>query len=88
MWWRKTMRKTMRKLFIINLTIRSRMDSPKQAIIKATPYTIHNFIDIVSIRQYLLEFPNLLLMFEILINHIEEYIQLKKPIDITKSSPM
>jgi hypothetical protein len=29
-----------------------------------------------------------LLMFEILINHIEEYIQLKKPIDITKSSPM
>jgi len=64
------------------------MDLPKQAIIKATPYTIKDYIDMPSIRQYLLEFPNLLLMFEILINHIEEYIQLKKPIDITKSSPM
>ena len=64
------------------------MDSAKKAIIKTTPYTIRDFIDMVSIRQYLLEFPNLLLMFEILINHIEEYIQLKKPIDITKSSPM
>ena len=64
------------------------MDSPKRAIIKATPYTIRDYIDMESIRQYLLEFPNLLLMFEILINHIEEYIQLKKPTDITKSSPM
>ena len=64
------------------------MDSPKKAILKATPYTIRDFIDMPRIRQYLLEFPNLLLMFEILINHIEEYIQLKKPTDITKSSPM
>ena len=75
-------------IIIIKLTVRSRMDLPKQAILKATPYTIRDFIDMPRIRQYLLEFPNLLLMFEILINHIEEYIQLKKPIDITKSSPM
>jgi len=75
-------------IIIIKLTIRSRMDLPKRAIIKATPYTIRDLIDMPRIRQYLLEFPNLLLMFEILINHIEEYIQLKKPTDITKSSPM
>ena len=64
------------------------MDSPKRAILKATPYTIRDFIDMPNIRHYLLEYPNLLLMLEILLNHIEDYIQLKKPIDITKSSPM
>ena len=64
------------------------MDAPKMGIIKATPYKIHDYIDMPNIRQYLLEYPNLLLMLEILLNHIEEYIQLKKPIDITKSSPM
>ena len=70
------------------------MDLPKQAILKATPYTIRDFIDMPRIRQYLLEFPNLLLMFEILINHIEDYIQIKKTSDskqledITKSSPL
>ena len=64
------------------------MDTPKRAIMKATPYTIRDFIDMQNIRHYLLEYPNLLLMLEILLNHIEEYIQLKKPIDITKSSPM
>ena len=45
----------------------------KQSIKNEFP-SIYNFIDIQGIRQYLVYHPKLLLMFEILVNHIDEYI--------------
>ena len=36
--------------------------------------SIHNYLDIQGIRQYLVYHPRLLLMFEILVNHIDDYI--------------
>ena len=45
----------------------------KQAIKNEVP-SIYNYIDIQGIRQYLVCHPRLLLMFEILVNHIDDYI--------------
>ena len=51
----------------------------KKAILKVMPkQTIRDLVDMPKVRQYLIHYPNLLLMFEILINHIEDYIQLKE----------
>ena len=36
--------------------------------------SIYNYLDIEGIRQYLVCHPKLLLMFEILVNHIDDYI--------------
>ena len=36
--------------------------------------SIYNYIDMQGIRQYLVYHPKLLLMFEILVNHIDDYI--------------
>jgi len=35
--------------------------------------SIYNYLDIQGIRQYLVCHPKLLLMFEILVNHIDDY---------------
>ena len=52
---------------------------PKKAILQATPRQgIRDLVDMPKVREYLLKYPNLLLMFEILINHIEDYIELKE----------
>jgi len=51
------------------------MDHPKISI---TEPSIRDFVDMLAVRKYLVEYPNLLLMFEILMNHIEDYIQLKE----------
>jgi len=61
------------------------MDHPKISI---TEPSIRDFVDILEVRKYLVEHPNLLLMFEILMNHIEDYIQLKEESinDTVKSS--
>jgi hypothetical protein len=50
--------------------------------------SIRDFIDMYKVRRYLIHYPNLLLLFEILINHIEDYIQMKALIinDTYKSS--
>ena len=45
----------------------------KQSIKNEVP-SIYNYIDIQGIRQYLVCHPRLLLMFEILVNHIDDYI--------------
>jgi len=51
----------------------------RKAILKVIPRQgIRDFVDMVKVREYLLRYPNLLLMFEILINHIEDYIELKE----------
>jgi len=61
------------------------MDHPKISI---TEQSIRDFVDMLAVRQYLVEYPNLLLMFEILMNHIEDYKQLKETsvCDTVKSS--
>ena len=48
--------------------------------------TIYDFIDLQGLRRFLLDSPNMLLMFEILINHIHEFKTLKDSITILKSS--
>ena len=66
-------------------------DSNKKAIIKVIPKkTIYDFIDLAGLRHFLINCPNMLLMFEILINHIHEYINLKELSinSLTKSSPL
>ena len=45
----------------------------KQAIRNEVP-SLYNYIDIQGIRQYLVCHPKLLLMFEILVNHIDDYV--------------
>ena len=45
----------------------------KQAISNEVP-SLYNYIDIQGIRQYLVCHPRLLLMFEILVNHIDDYV--------------
>ena len=56
---------------------------PKKAILQAIPRQgIRDMVDMLKVREYLLKYPNLLLMFEILINHIEDYIELK---DLTRN---
>ena len=65
------------------------MDDPRRILLEVTPKkTIRDFVDMLAVRHYLVEYPNLLLMFEILINHIEDYIQLKEIVvcDTVKSS--
>ena len=42
------------------------------------PQNIRSFIDMEKVRHYLIQYPNLLLLFEILINHIEDYISMKE----------
>ena len=44
----------------------------KQAIKNEVP-SIYNYIDIQGLRQYLVCHPKLLLMFEVLVNHIDDY---------------
>ena len=36
--------------------------------------SIYNYIDIQGIRQFLVYHPRLLLMFEILVHHIDDYV--------------
>ena len=53
------------------------MDQPEKAILVAQETklrSIYNYIDIQGVRQYLVCHPKLLLMFEILVNHIDDYI--------------
>jgi len=45
----------------------------KQTIMNDIP-SVYNYIDIQGIRQYLVYHPQLLLIFEILVNHIDDYI--------------
>ena len=47
-----------------------------------TEKTIHDFIDLRGLRQFLVHYPNMLLIFEVLINHIQDYITLKKIADM------
>ena len=48
--------------------------------------SIYDFIDLQGLRRYLVDCPNMLLMFEILINHIHEFKTLKDSSNISKSS--
>ena len=50
--------------------------------------SVYDFIDLRGLRRFLIDCPNMLLMFEILINHIEDYIQMKEQTinDTSKSS--
>lgn len=36
--------------------------------------TIYNYIDLPGIRQFLVYHPRMLLMFEILVHHIDDYV--------------
>ena len=53
-----------------------------QAIPEDTIYspedTIYSFIDLAGLRRYLIDCPNMLVMFEVLINHIHEFKTLKR----------
>tara|TARA_B110001469_G_scaffold94133_1_gene89961 strand:+ start:476 stop:691 length:216 start_codon:yes stop_codon:yes gene_type:complete len=62
-----------------------------KAILKVIPNkTIYDFIDLDGLRKFLIHCPNMLLMFEILINHIHEFINLKElsTNSLMKSSPL
>ena len=48
--------------------------------------SIYDFINLQGLRRYLVDCPNMLLMFEILINHIHEFKTLKDSSNISKSS--
>ena len=48
--------------------------------------SIYDFINLQGLRRYLIDCPNMLLMFEILINHIHEVKTLKDSSNISKSS--
>ena len=48
--------------------------------------TVYDFINLQGLRRYLIDCPNMLLMFEILINHIHEFKTLKDSSNISKSS--
>lgn len=48
--------------------------------------SIYDFIDLQGLRRYLVDCPNMLLMFEILINHINEFKLLRNESNVTKSS--
>ena len=39
---------------------------------------IYSFIDLSGLRRYLIDCPNMLVMFEVLINHIHDYKRLKR----------
>ena len=51
-----------------------------------TEESIYDFINLQGLRRYLIDCPNMLLMFEILINHIHEFKTLKDSSNISKSS--
>ena len=48
--------------------------------------SIYDFINLQGLRRYLIDCPNMLLMFEILINHIHEFKTLKDNSNISRSS--
>jgi len=48
--------------------------------------SVYDFIDLRGLRRFLIDSPNMLLMFEILINHIHEFKELKDKSLISKSS--
>jgi len=48
--------------------------------------SVYDFIDLQGLRRYLVDSPNMLLMFEILINHIHEFKTLKDKSRLCKSS--
>jgi len=48
--------------------------------------SVYDFIDLRGLRRFLIDCPNMLLMFEILINHIHEFKTLKDSSNISKSS--
>ena len=48
--------------------------------------SIYDFINLQGLRRYLVDRPNMLLMFEILINHIHEFKTLRNESNIIKSS--
>ena len=48
--------------------------------------SVYDFINLQGLRRYLVDCPNMLLMFEILINHIHEFKTLKDSSNISKSS--
>jgi hypothetical protein len=58
----------------------------KQRLESIPEESIYDFIDLQSLRRYLIDCPNMLLMFEILINHIHEFKTLKYNSNISKSS--
>ena len=69
------------------------MDTEKKAILKAVPEdSIYTYIDLAGLRKYLIECPNMLVMFEVLINHIHEFKALKREhemnIHLFQSSPI
>jgi hypothetical protein len=69
------------------------MEQETKAILKVIPEeTIYSFIDLAGLRRYLLDCPNMLVMFEVLINHIHEFKQLKQEHDMNshlyQSSPI
>lgn len=66
-------------------------DTKKKTLLKLTQkQTIYDFIDLAGLRKFLIDCPNMLLMFEILINHIHEYMNLKRLSTnlLMKSSPL
>jgi len=44
--------------------------------------SIYNYINMKGIRQYLVYHPKLLLLFEILVNHIDDYMNHRLPDDL------
>ena len=58
----------------------------KQPLKTITEESIYDFINLQGLRRYLIDSPNMLLMFEILINHIHEFKTLKDSANISKSS--
>tara|TARA_B100002051_G_C16467254_1_gene501442 strand:- start:465 stop:653 length:189 start_codon:yes stop_codon:yes gene_type:complete len=58
----------------------------KQSLEPIPEESIYNFIDLHGLRRFLIDYPNMLLMFEILINHIHEFKTLKDTSNISKSS--
>ena len=40
--------------------------------------TIFNFMDMEGIKKYLIDYPHLLIIFEFLVIHIDDYIKLSK----------
>ena len=48
--------------------------------------SVYDFIDLRGLRRFLIDSPNMLLMFEILINHIHEFITLKDKSTLSNSS--
>ena len=44
--------------------------------------SIYNYINMKGIRQFLVNHPKLLLLFEILVNHIDDYLNHRVPKDL------